>query len=245
MQAEPRVDVKVWDLPIRLFHWILTALFIFQLATGMAGGDLMTWHIYSGYAVLALLIFRVLWGFAGSTHARFASFVTGPAATLRFARRLLSEEAVPQLGHNPLGGWMVVALLVTFTLQAVTGLFAFDGVAAAGPLARLVSPETSNRLSEVHDWNVNVLLLLVMLHIAGVLFHALAKAESLVRPMFTGIKRVPAALLQERREARRDAPLRRAASREPSATRIASSWLALALFLAAAAVVALLATLFR
>jgi cytochrome b len=245
MQDEPRVPVLVWDLPIRLFHWLLTLLFLFQLVTGIIGGALMKWHLYSGYAVLTLLVFRILWGFAGSTHARFASFVRGPRATLAFARRLFSREAVPQLGHNPLGGWMVMALIAAFTLQAVTGLFAFDGVSVWGPLASLVSPETSNRLSEVHDWNVNLLMLLVMLHVAASLFHLLAKGENLITPMITGIKRVPAALLRERREARRDAPLRRVASREPSAGWIAGGGRALALLAVSIALVAILVTVFR
>ena len=245
MHDETRVDVKVWDLPIRLFHWILTLLFAFQIATGLRGGDDMKWHVWSGYAVLALVLFRILWGFAGSTHARFASFIAGPGRAWRFARRLFSREAVPQLGHNPLAGWMVLALIASFLVQAVTGLFAFDGVATSGPLAAQVSSDTTNRLSKVHDWNANLLLVLVGLHVAAAVFHLVVKREDLVTPMFTGVKRVPAALLRERRVAPRDKPPRRVASREPSEVRMASPWLALALFLACAGAVALVAIVFR
>src|SRR5262249_35989893 len=142
-----RVAIKVWDLPVRVFHWLLVVLVVFQVVTGRIGGSLMPYHAASGYAILALVIFRILWGIVGSTHARFASFVTGPVATYRFARRLFSRQAVPQVGHNPLGGWMVVALILSMLLQALSGLFANDGADAMGPLARLVSIETSNTLT--------------------------------------------------------------------------------------------------
>jgi cytochrome b len=245
MQDETRVDVKVWDLPIRLFHWILTLLFVFQVATGHMGGAIMKWHVWSGYAILALVLFRILWGFWGSTHARFSSFLAGPAATWRFARRLFSREAVPQLGHNPLAGWMVLALIASFLVQAVTGLFSFDGVATAGPLASTVESDTTNRLSKVHDWNVNLLLVLVALHVAAALFHWVVKREDLVTPMFTGVKRVPTSLLQERRQARRDKPPRRVASREPSAIRTAGLPRAAGLLAVAIALVVAVVTLFR
>ena len=245
MHDENKVDVKVWDLPIRLFHWILTLLFAFQVATGLVGGDVMRWHVWSGYAILVAVIFRILWGFAGGTHARFSSFLAGPVATWRFARRLFSREAVPQLGHNPLAGWMVIALIASFLLQAVTGLFAFDGVATAGPLAPLVSSDTTNRLTKVHDWNVNVLLVLVGLHIAAAVFHWVVKREDLVTPMFTGVKRVPAALLHERRKAARDKAPRRMASRELSEIRDANPWIAAILLVVSITMVAVVVTLFR
>jgi cytochrome b len=150
MRRETEVEIKVWDMPVRIFHWALAVLLVFQVVSGKIGGSMMPWHVYSGYAVLVLVIFRILWGFAGSTHARFASFLAGPAATLRFAVRLFSREAVPQVGHNPLGGWMVVALIASLAVQTITGLFANDGVATQGPLAALVSLEASNDLSLVH-----------------------------------------------------------------------------------------------
>ena len=238
MTGEKRVAVKVWDLPVRLFHWIITVLFVFQLVTGKIGGELMPWHKLSGYAILALVIFRILWGFAGSTHARFASFMAGPGATWRFARRLFSRQAVPQLGHNPLGGWSVMAMVVTLAVQGVSGLFSNDGVAHEGPLSPLVSIDVSNFMTDVHDWNLKLIVVLVVIHVLAIVFHLIVKKDEIVIPMFTGTKRVPAQLLRERREMPRGSKLRRTASRENSVSYIESSWRALKLLVVAVAVVA-------
>lgn len=237
MREESHVSVKVWDLPVRLFHWAAVLLLIFQVVTGYIGGDLMKWHGWSGYTLLTLVVFRVFWGIAGSTHARFASFVTGPRATFRFAKRLFSRQAVPQVGHNPLGGWMVMALVLVLAVQAMSGLFANDGVSFMGPLAHFVTLESSNHFSQFHDWNVRLLLVFSGIHIAAVLFHLIVKKEELTGPMFTGIKRVPVAAVRERRDAMRKSPRRRAASREQASAYIASNWRALALLALAAALV--------
>lgn len=239
MHQQNQVAVKVWDLPVRLFHWAIVVLLAFQVATGFAGGEAMVWHAWSGYGVLSLVLFRILWGFAGSTHARFASFLAGPAATLRFAKRLFSREAVPQVGHNPLGGWMVIALIASLALQAVTGLFANDGVSVEGPFAALVSLDVSNGLSQFHRWNLRVLLVLSGLHVAAVFFHLVVKKENLLGTMFTGIKRVPEAAVHERRGAARGTTLRRAASRESAAASFESGWRALGLFVLALCLVLL------
>jgi cytochrome b len=231
------VAIKVWDLPVRLVHWAIVLLFFFQLASGNLGGTIMSWHALSGYGLLVLVLFRILWGFGGGTHARFASFVTGPAATFRFAKRLFSQEAVPQLGHNPLGGWMVIALVASLAVQTTTGLFANDGVSVEGPLAALVSLDASNEISFVHRWNVKVLLALSVLHVAGVLFHLVAKRDNLIGAMFTGVKRVPEAFVHERRDAVRETTPRRAASRESASATFGSPWRALALLAVALAVV--------
>jgi len=240
MQDETQVQVRVWDLPTRLFHWAIVVLLVFQFVTGKIGGALMPWHLVSGYALLALVVFRILWGFAGSTHARFASFLRGPVATVRFARRLFSRQAVPQVGHNPLGGWMVVLLILSLALQAVSGLFANDGADAAGPLAARVTLDLSNDLSEFHRWNLQVVLALSVVHVAAVLFHWIVKRENLVNPMFTGIKSVPASILRERRDALRVSPRRRAASREHASAYVASHRRALGLLALAVALVLLI-----
>jgi cytochrome b len=237
MPQETNVAIKVWDLPVRLVHWAIVLLFAFQLASGKIGGNMMAWHAYSGYCMLALVIFRILWGFAGSTHARFASFLAGPAATFRFAKRLFSREAVPQVGHNPLGGWMVIALVASLALQAATGLFANDGLATEGPLAALVSLDVSNELTIIHRANLKVLLVLSGLHIAAVLFHLVVKRENLTGAMFTGVKRVPEAAVHERRDVLRGSHPRRVASRENAYAHFASPWRALALFVLALVVV--------
>ena len=235
--GESRVAVEIWDLPVRLFHWILALLFVAQIVTGRIGGDLMPVHIFTGYSVLALIIFRVLWGFAGSTHSRFASFVAGPVATFRFALRLFSRQAVPQLGHNPLGGWSVLIMIGSFAVQAISGLFANDGVSHEGPLSPLVVLDVSNFMTEIHRWNVRVLIVVSLLHVVAVVFHILFKHEKIVRPMFTGVKEVPPELLRERREVVRGTRLRRMASRENSAAFQVSPIRALVLFILAAVIV--------
>jgi cytochrome b len=177
---------------VRLFHWALVALLLFQAVSGKLGGRLIDWHLYGGYAVFALVVFRVLWGFAGSITARFASFLVRPAAALSFGARLLSRRAEAYAGHNPLGGWMVVALLLSLALQVGTGLFSNDGIATDGPLAALISIELSDRLTEVHRWNFWILLALAAVHTAAALYHWLVLKEDLIGAMFTGVKRLRA-----------------------------------------------------
>jgi cytochrome b len=243
MTQETLVAVRVWDLPVRIFHWALLVVFVVQAATGFAGGKWMQIHVYSGYTLLVLLVFRILWGFTGSTHARFSSFMAGPAATWRFAKRLFSRQAVPQLGHNPLGGWSVVLMLACLAVQAVSGLAAHDGVVTEGPLAKLVSLEVSTTLGAIHRWNFWILAALAGLHVLAVAYHRIFKGDELVGPMFTGVKHVPREFLRERREARRGTKLRRAASRESSAAYFPPWHRALVVLGAALALVALMVTL--
>lgn len=221
LQSE--TPVKVWDAPVRLFHWALVLLIAFQFFTAQMKGDWMTWHMRSGYAILALVFFRILWGFAGSSSARFSSFIAGPAACLRFAKKLLTRLPAPYASHNPLGGWMVVFLLLALLVQAGTGLFANDDIATEGPLAGLVAKELSDRLTSIHYWNFNLLLLLAGVHIAAVLYHWGVMKENLIGAMFTGVKRLPAD-----------------AAGEGATARFASPWLALVLFAVAALAVYLI-----
>ena len=209
-------QVKVWDAPVRLFHWLLVLLFAFMFFSGKSGSEWLEWHVRAGYAVLSLVLFRVLWGFFGSTHARFGSFLSGPAACIECLRHLMKRTPSPYAGHNPLGGWMVLVLLLALLFQAGTGLFSNDDVLFEGPLASLVSKAMSDRLSGWHAWNFNLLLLLAGLHIVAVLYHAGFMKENLIGAMFTGVKRMPAAAAGS------------------AATRFASPWLALALLCVAA-----------
>jgi cytochrome b len=186
--SEPLRAVKIWDVPVRLFHWVLVVLFLFSFLSGKMKGNWMEWHMYSGYAILALVLFRIVWGFAGSTHARFSSFLAGPMAGARYARKLLSKSPAPVAGHNPLGGWMVIILLLSLLTQTATGLFANDDIAIEGPLYKLVSKEVSDRLTTIHYYNFNLLLALVAAHVAAVAFHVLVKKENLVTAMFTGAR---------------------------------------------------------
>jgi cytochrome b len=182
----------VWDLPTRLFHWTLLLLVAFSW--GSAEYDQMELHRYSGYAVFGLLLFRLFWGLVGSSTARFSSFLSGPQTVLRYSRQLLHRPAHPTAGHNPMGGWSVVALLLALTLQVATGLFAVDADGLeSGPLSHLVSFSLGRDLAEVHEVAFNLLLTLVALHVAAILFYRIYHGENLVSAMFTGRKRVQAA----------------------------------------------------
>lgn len=181
--------VKVWDVPTRLIHWLLVVLVATSFTTAKIGGNLMTTHMLCGYVVLALLIFRLVWGVVGGHHARFVSFVCGPRVVLRYATRFTRIDAPRYLGHNPLGGWSVVAMLIVLLIQASTGLFASDDIFTEGPLYPLVSNAISSTLTRIHNINATVLGCLVAVHVAAVLFYLFAKGENLIKAMFTGFKK--------------------------------------------------------
>ena len=176
--------VRIWDLPTRLFHWSLAVLVVFSIVTAHVGGAWIDWHFRSGYAVLALIAFRIAWGFVGGRHARFASFLRGPSA---IAAALRGEPA-PHAGHNPLGGLSVIAMLALVGAQAVGGLFANDDIASEGPLVRLVSKATSDSITTLHRINEKLIIALVVLHVAAIFFYLWRKRTNLVRPMITGDK---------------------------------------------------------
>lgn len=184
--------VRVWDLPVRLFHWALVALIVLSFVTAQIGGNAMEIHELSGFTILALVLFRIAWGFAGSTYARFSDFVRGPGIAKAYARTLRTARPAFHAGHNPLGGWMILALLLSLLLQAGTGLFSNDDVMLEGPLAKLVSKASSDLLTRVHHVNFYVLTTLIGLHILAALYYLWAKRENLVLPLITGRKRVPA-----------------------------------------------------
>lgn len=185
-----RVATPVWDIPVRFFHWALVLLIAFSWLSGEM--EWMEWHMYSGYAVLALLLFRILWGFFGSTHARFGDFIYGPGAVIAYIRTLPSRTAAKFAGHNPLGGISVVLILLCVLVQTGTGLFSNDDILTEGPLYKHVTKELSDWLTTIHKYNFNVLLALIGVHIAAVLYYLLYKSENLIKPMFTGRKNLPA-----------------------------------------------------
>lgn len=184
------VATPVWDLPVRLFHWTLVLLIAFSWLS--AEMDWMTWHLYSGYAVLALALFRVIWGFVGSTHARFGDFLYGPGAVIAYIRTLPSRTAAKFAGHNPLGGISVVLILLCVLVQTGTGLFSNDDILTEGPLYKHISKELSDWLTTIHNYNFNALLALIGVHVSAVLYYLFYKSENLVKPMFTGRKQLPA-----------------------------------------------------
>ena len=178
--------IRVWDLPTRIFHWTLAALVVFSFTTGKIGGDWMDWHLASGYAILALLGFRIAWGFAGSDTARFARFLRGPRATLAYARELAARRHPFVAGHNPLGGWMIVAMLAVLLFQAGTGLFSDDQIATQGPLAARVSDATVSRMSSLHSIGEWIVVALVAVHVAAIVAYRAAWNVHLVGPMVHG-----------------------------------------------------------
>jgi cytochrome b len=152
------------------------------------GISAMQYHEWSGVAILVLIAFRVAWGLIGGRQSRFSVFVKGPAAVLRYASTLLSKESKPTIGHNPLGGWSILAMLTALFIQAGTGLFANDDILTEGPLYDLVNDQTSDWLTSIHLLNQNILAVLVAIHLGAIVFHLVAKRENLIKPMFTGKK---------------------------------------------------------
>ena len=192
--VEPAMNnaaVKVWDLPLRLFHWALLLLFVIAYATG-SRVQYYALHQAAGIALFGLLIFRLIWGFAGSRAARFSSFLKGPRAVLAHARELLKGRVEPLPGHNALGGWGVAVMLVLLLIETLSGLFGatFD---YAGPLANLVPDEWADRMAAIHAINLNLLLGMIGLHLLGVAVTSILGRENLVASMIHGRKLLGAA----------------------------------------------------
>jgi cytochrome b len=174
--------VRVWDLPTRLFHWALVVLVAFSVVTVKVGGLWMDWHMRCGYAILALVLFRILWGFAGSRYARFSSFVRHPSDILGYLRGDIEHGA----GHSPLAAVSVLVLLGFLLLQGSAGLFSNDGNFSEGPLAKFVTSATGEALSTAHRYGEWALFALVGLHIAAIVYYTSFRKVALVRPMITG-----------------------------------------------------------
>jgi cytochrome b len=185
--SERRVEVR--DLPVRLFHWSLVVLIAFSWWAADQGGNWMWYHLWSGYAILTLIVFRIAWGFLGSTHARFGDFLHGPRATLDFIKSLPRRETVDYAGYNPPGGIMILLLLLCVLVQALTGLFANDDIVTEGPLFHWVSKETSDLLTTLHKYGFDVLLVLIAVHICAQIFYLVYKSTDLVTPMLTGTRK--------------------------------------------------------
>lgn len=177
--------ILVWDLPTRLFHWLLVVAVVGLVVSGKVGGNLIDWHGKIGLAVLGLVVFRLVWGIVGSTYARFCQFFPTPA---KVATYLKGGWQAP--GHNPLGAFSVFALLGVLIFQLLTGLVANDDIAFVGPLYDLVGRDLSNLATGWHHLSVNVLIALVVLHLAAIMFYAHVKKDNLVKPMLRGWKEV-------------------------------------------------------
>lgn len=182
-------SVRLWDLPVRLFHVLLITLITLQYASGEFGLLNMNWHFYLGYATLALILFRILWGFFGSDTARFVNFVRGPRAIVQYMRGLFSTNSQTVIGHNPLGGWSVIAMLICIAIQSITGLFTTDDISEYGPLAEKVSTSMVEVMTRVHHLGQKFLITLIILHLLAIIFYRVFKKENLIWPMITGNKR--------------------------------------------------------
>ncbi|MDR3530172.1 MAG: cytochrome b/b6 domain-containing protein [Rhodopila sp.] len=181
--------MKVWDLPVRLFHWaIVVLIFAAWLSQEVNRMDL---HLWVGYAIMTLLLFRIAWGFVGSDTARFTRFLRSPAAALRHLAHLRRREPDTEIGHNAAGGWMVLVMLALIGVQTGTGLFSNDDGDTEGPLMHLVSKGRSDWLSHIHYLNFKVIEAVIVLHVLAIVAYAVLKRQNLVRPMVTGTKLMP------------------------------------------------------
>ena len=181
--------IRVWDLPTRLFHWALVMCIAASVATGYIGGAIMPWHARIGYAVLTLLLFRLVWGVAGGYWSRFASFLYSPRSVVNYLRGQPHPNHL--VGHNPLGAGSVFAMLAALLAQVATGLVGDDEIAFTGPLNRFVSSGRGLAATWYHkrlgQWLLGAL---VLLHVGAVLYHLLRRKENLIRPMLDGQKAV-------------------------------------------------------
>jgi cytochrome b len=179
--------VRVWDAPTRLFHWAMVVCIIVLVATAQIGGAAMDWHFRFGYAVMSLLLFRLIWGFIGGYWSRFANFLYPPTQIIRYLRG--QGEASQSVGHNPAGALSVFALLMFLALQVASGLFSDDEIAAAGPLTRFVTSAVVSKATFYHKEIGKLILIgLVALHLLAIAFYFFRQHENLVKAMITGDK---------------------------------------------------------
>lgn len=185
--------VYVWDALVRIFHWSLVLAVSLAFYTMKTEGAPFLFpveiHAQAGYAVLGLIVFRWIWGVAGTHYARFRTFLRSPKTSLSYARRIIQRRPPPYAGHNPLGGWMVLVLILSLSFQAVSGLFLSDDIFFTGPLYGSLGSEFSRLLLSLHALNSQLLMVLIGLHLLAVVIHAMM-GEKLTKAMITGIKNV-------------------------------------------------------
>jgi cytochrome b len=188
---------RVWDFPVRIVHWLLVVGIAGSYATHKAGIEYFRYHLWFGYLVVVLATFRLIWGVVGTRHARFWNFLRGPRATARYLLGLVRGNTDAHAGHNPLGGWMVILLLLALFAQGVTGLFSNDEIFNTGPLYAYISDDLSLKLTSWHRRLFDWILIAVALHVAAVLGYWLFKKTNLIAPMISGRKPLHAVPEQE------------------------------------------------
>ena len=191
---EPAVR-RVWDLPVRVVHWLLVIGIAGSYVTHKLGVTYFKYHLWFGYLVVVLAAFRILWGFVGTRHARFTSFLRGPRKTASYVWAMIRGTAAVTPGHNPAGAWMVILLLLLLLTQGITGLFSNDEIFNTGPLYGYISDGLSLRLTSWHRRMFDWILIAVVLHVLAVIGHRLFAGHDLIGPMISGRK--PAHLLGE------------------------------------------------
>lgn len=178
-------SLRVWDLPTRLFHWTLALCVLGLFVTGKFGGNAMVWHLRLGLLMLTLLGFRLLWGVVGARWSRFARFIRGPVAVWNYIRGRSPADHL--VGHSPLAGWAVLAMLVVLTAQTVSGLMSDDEIAFFGPLVSLVSGDTVALATWWHtEWGQYLVLGMVAVHLLAIAYYAWVRRQAIVLPMITG-----------------------------------------------------------
>lgn len=181
-------EIKVWDIPVRVFHWSLASCFFIAYITE---DDFIALHSYAGYTIIGLILFRLIWGFVGTKHARFSDFAAPPTTVLDYIKQVIAFRAKRYVGHNPAGGAMVFALLLALSLTSLTGLATYGVEQSAGPLAGFMSTlpiHIGKAAEELHEFFANFTLLLILFHLAGVFAASFQHGENLIRAMFTGRK---------------------------------------------------------
>lgn len=180
--------MRVWDLPVRVVHWLLALAIFGCWLTETLGVAWMQWHMRLGYLVLGLAVFRILWGFLGPRYARFSDFLHGPRTVRDYVSGWMTGAPAAHAGHNPLAGWAIVVMLACILAQAVTGLFHTDDILTSGPMRAAVSSDLADRLGGFHAANAELLWILIGMHFAALLAHRFIAGERLVGAMWTGRK---------------------------------------------------------
>jgi cytochrome b len=182
-------QIKVWDPVVRTFHWVLVGSFLVAFITE---DDFLTLHSWAGYIVGAALLVRLVWGFIGSQHALFSDFVTSPSSAFRYAKDALMLRARRYIGHNPAGGLMIVALMLSLLITTLTGIALYGAAEQAGPMASTFATAGGfweDALEGVHEFFANFTLFLVVIHVGGVVWESLIHKENLITSMINGLKR--------------------------------------------------------
>lgn len=180
--------IKAWDLPTRVFHWLLVLLLLFSWISAKYGDAFLVWHKWNGYAILTLLLSRIVWGLGGSTTSRFVTFVYGIRQMIAYSACLINGTSRHYLSHNPLGGLMVVMMMGFILLQITTGLFSSDEIFGHGPFSQHITGTAVQLMTAYHQSLFYLIMALVAIHVLAVLYHQLIRREKIIEAMFTGKK---------------------------------------------------------